>query len=657
MKSRTWKMLQLLLNNTSNGGKEILTAYQLAQQFNVSKRTILNDLNEIKDVLKNYNLSIVYLRNQGYLLSGNGSDILRLQNSLKFFAASLTAETRRQQIIIALLLNRNAISINELSKKYHVSRSSVARDFKVIRQNLMLKGLDLVSNVHGTQIIGHETTIREVLRQEIKEYKPLKTRKLLTIKPEASRIETSSYMRLVGIFNPKMIEQTEKALISFEQKVHFSLSDIMYLNLVTHVLIIVERNRHIQSNKFKNLNLEKNLTDKLAVLSDCLNQAFSDTFTREDIQYLGQHLVMSGIQDTIQPELLMDYLQQFDNGADNFAKDLIYSVSELLNVDLTKDRELYLNLRSHCLAMLERLKNKQEVNNPLLNQIKENYAALFGVIVLGISRMYGEGKLAFKNVSESEIGFFTIHFQASLEKNIEMKKIIIVCPEGVGFSRLIQNKINSMLPLIKVEQIVAFKNINNYDLKGIDFIVSTIQFETSVPVVQVSGFLDENDINRLNTFVIQNDKGETPNNLIHLIREDCLFTQTSFSDKNQIINFMTHQMLKLKLIDPQFVDSVHQREKVMSTEIGHGLAIPHGNSDFVRVPAIGVLTLNDPVVWGKSTVDVVFLLALKFENSLQNKNAINSFYSLVNSRKMIQKIRQINNKNKLYQLLTINFIE
>ncbi|MFT8726214.1 MAG: BglG family transcription antiterminator [Liquorilactobacillus nagelii] len=652
MKSRTWKILGILLDTTNY---QAFTTFQLAQQFDVSKRTILNDLNELKEFLASYSVSLKYQSNFGYSLEGRNGDLLRVKNSLNSTTASLTAKTRRQQIMIGLLLSKKITSINELSDKYHVSRSSIVRDFKIIKQDLAQQGLDLVSDFQGTRITGNETLIRETLRQQIKEYQPLNSHQPLKMKPDDSKLDSAAYTRLVGVFSKNTISRAERALTKFEQQAQFNLTDIMYLNMITHILIIINRNVHL---KEKDLQIQVGqLEGNMALLSENLNQSFPGVFKFNDIQYLGQHLFMSGIQDSVKPALLMDYLRQFDNGAKSFARDLIKQISDLLKVDLTSDQELYLNLRSHCLAMFERLKNHQKIKNPLLNQIKQNYSALFGIVVLGISELYVSQDLNLESLPETEVGFLVIHFQASLEKNIKMKKIIIVCPEGVGFSRLIQNKINSILPLVKVKNIVPYKDIGRYNLTGIDFIVSTIQFKCAVPVIQVSGFLDENDINRLNTFVIQHAKEQTPNLMINLIDKCCVFPQQHFQNKEQVIEFLTNSLLELDMINQNFVDSVKERENVMATEIGNGVAIPHGSSELVKVPKIGVVTLNRPIIWGKGMVDIIFLLALKFENSLQNKNAINSLYYLVNSKKLLQDLRYAKTKNELYGVLTINPIK
>ncbi|WP_010580343.1 BglG family transcription antiterminator, partial [Liquorilactobacillus vini] len=243
MKSRTWKILGLLLDTTSY---QAFTTFQLAQQFDVSKRTILNDLNELKEFLASYSVSLKYQSNSGYFLEGEDSDLLRVKNSLNSITASLTAKTRRQQITIGLLLSKKATSINELSDKYHVSRSSIARDFKIIKQDLAQQGLDLVSDFKGTRITGTEALIRENLRQQIKEYQPLTVQRPLTMKPDDSKLDSAAYTRLAGVFSTSTISRAERALTNFEQQAQFNLTDIMYLNMITHILIIINRNGHLK---------------------------------------------------------------------------------------------------------------------------------------------------------------------------------------------------------------------------------------------------------------------------------------------------------------------------------------------------------------------------------------------------------------------------
>ncbi|MFD1393573.1 BglG family transcription antiterminator [Lacticaseibacillus jixianensis] len=638
MNARTRKILILL---TDNANRVALPAHVLMRRFSVTRRTISNDIAAIKDYLKDYKLLVVHQTGEGYVIKGSGTALSQLREALELSPTALNADSRRQQIMIGLLMTHQDTSISDLADKYHVSRSAIQRDFGLLKQDLAQDGLDLVSDYRGTHVVGAESQIRDKLRQSVNDYRPLLGEETTVVKPANSRLDTMIYLRLVGLFGEVNTAKAEKILTTFENESKIDLNDVLYSNLVTHILIMVSRQEGSQIAPSQHEEQKANsprLATEMSRLNQLLGDEFPNTFGPDDLQYLEQHLVMSGIQDTVNPELLNRYLNQFDNGATKLAKQLIEKVSSLLGIDLSNDHELAINLRTHCFAMLSRLKKGQTINNPLLAQIKENYASLFGVLVLALSQILPQDANP-TVIPESEIGFLTVHFQASLEKNIETKRIVIVCPEGVGFSRLIQNKIASTLPLVKVVAVVPYKNVANYDFTGIDFVVSTLNFECAVPVVQVSGFLDSDDINKLNSFVVHHSMAMMPNKIQPYINERCVYSRMSFRNPEDVIKFMAEQMYRQQLVDKSFLDSAIRREHIMATNIGHGVAIPHAGSEHVIVPTIGVMTLDQPIEWGEGEADVVFTLALKFENAKQNKEAVNSLYYLVSSENMLQRLR------------------
>ena len=60
-----------------------------------------------------------------------------------------------------------------------------------------------------------------------------------------------------------------------------------------------------------------------------------------------------------------------------------------------------------------------------------------------------------------------------------------------------------------------------------------------------------------------------------------------------------------------------EREEKISTEVGGGIAIPHGNPAFVQTSAILAIRLAEPMVWGDHhRVDIIFLLALKMSDEM-----------------------------------------
>ncbi len=79
-----------------------------------------------------------------------------------------------------------------------------------------------------------------------------------------------------------------------------------------------------------------------------------------------------------------------------------------------------------------------------------------------------------------------------------------------------------------------------------------------------------------------------------------------------------------------FLNSVLKRENRSSTNIGKHVAIPHGSTKFVIRPIISVALLKKPIIWNENEwVDLVFLLALKQDDTFSTKSQMMKFYSVL----------------------------
>ncbi|HCD45081.1 MAG TPA: PTS mannose transporter subunit IIAB [Lachnoclostridium sp.] len=60
-----------------------------------------------------------------------------------------------------------------------------------------------------------------------------------------------------------------------------------------------------------------------------------------------------------------------------------------------------------------------------------------------------------------------------------------------------------------------------------------------------------------------------------------------------------------------FCQKVREREEQVSTDMGFGIAIPHGKTDAVKDPFVAVAKLRDPIIWNEETgskIDLIFML-------------------------------------------------
>ena len=94
------------------------------------------------------------------------------------------------------------------------------------------------------------------------------------------------------------------------------------------------------------------------------------------------------------------------------------------------------------------------------------------------------------------------------------------------------------------------------------------------------------------------------------------------------------------LVKAGFTENVLNREELTSTAVGKGVAIPHASDEYIITPNICVIKLLKPIDWGESKVDVVFLLALKFQDGKSTKSFFKEFYLMLDNEAVINKIRK-----------------
>lgn len=85
-----------------------------------------------------------------------------LQNYSRF---SNLSPAERQIQILEKLVNEERLSYKLLSQKYFVSRTSIAKDFKVIKEMCSKEGVLLEYDNDGTFLVGHEKNLQSLLKK------------------------------------------------------------------------------------------------------------------------------------------------------------------------------------------------------------------------------------------------------------------------------------------------------------------------------------------------------------------------------------------------------------------------------------------------------------------------------------------------------------
>ena len=141
-----------------------------------------------------------------------------------------------------------------------------------------------------------------------------------------------------------------------------------------------------------------------------------------------------------------------------------------------------------------------------------------------------------------------------------------------------------------------------------------------------------------------------------LLSPDAVLSHLKAANKKQVLHDMAGRAAQLtRLPDRRIFDTLMEREKLGSTGMGQGIAIPHG-----RVPGIQKMTglfaqLDHPVdfdAMDDQPGDLVFLLLAPEDAGADHLKALARVSRLLRNQAVCEKLRAAPQTATLYALLT-----
>ena len=209
------------------------------------------------------------------------------------------------------------------------------------------------------------------------------------------------------------------------------------------------------------------------------------------MDYITLHLIS---KNQIRKELPQDVNQE------GIREDLLVSL-ETLGLDavyqFSSDFQLIEGLVPHLTTLKIRLQNKVHLDNPLLEEIKDQYGDIFFLAqeVLHTMSFFAEEEL-----TESEIAYVSLNFMASIERLKESKKlrVLVICSTGFGSAQMLKNRIeNEFGSRLEIADVIGYYDIDDKKMENIDFIISSIDLSNlffNIPVFFVSVFLKPDEV-------------------------------------------------------------------------------------------------------------------------------------------------------------------
>ncbi|MDF2904414.1 MAG: transcriptional antiterminator, BglG [Bacillus sp. (in: firmicutes)] len=416
----------------------------------------------------------------------------------------LSIDHRRMKILFELLEGaKDKLSIQSLSNKYFVSKTSIVNDLKVIEEKLAEYHLHLKKDTQGTQLVGSEMDIRKAMVDMLN---TLISSKSMTFQEENFRINRETLLELEEHFGKYNVKQVKEIIEEAEELLNYRITEPYYINLVTHILILIHRTKNGKT-IYSELKEEDRFCDPAFYevsekIANRLETIFSIQINQEEVFYIYRYLMSSG--GVVVQEMNSKKSSQIDEFLHEIAIEMISLSSKIFPIKFTFSQSLYNDLILHLKPMMNRIEYKIQIKNPLLAEIKDEFPELMILLKLVILKIRLKYKLP--HISEDEISYIAVYFQAAIEEVISKKRVMIVCSTGVGTSHLLEKRVKNHFPEWNVVEVVSAKQLEGKsDLNHIDLIISTVKLNVSLskPVAYVSALFNKADEKRIRASLVK----------------------------------------------------------------------------------------------------------------------------------------------------------
>ncbi len=596
---------------------ESLPQEELARRFNVSTRTVRADIHDLNAILTDYGALLVLNRGSGYQLNIHDEQrfaTLRQQAPRRNRTPRSSAE-RIPALMVRFLNSAYACKMEDLADEWYVSRGTLQSDMSEVRDRLARYDLTIETKPrHGMKLFGKEAAIRVCLTD---------------IMYTASLDERDSYLLASGTLPFDILARlTPSWHQSLAGGVKLTDEGEHYLALYCSVAI-----KRIQEGyplpEFTMEDVDEQIKATSTQMARLIEPLTGKGFSVVEQNYLRIHIAARRVQD-INPsainadddETLVDYLLSYINTHYNY--------------DLQNDGQLRADLLTHIKTMITRVRYQITIPNPLLANIKQHYPMAYDVTLAAVNSW---GKYTPYVISENEIGYLVLHIGVGLERHYNIgyqrhPQVLLVCDSGNSTVRMIQAMLARKYPQITVTQVISLRQYEQLTALEEDFVISTARLmEKNKPVMVLAPFPSDYQLEQLGKLVLVDRT--RPYMLEKFFDEKHFMIVHRPMTQQTLFKQVCAQLKREGVVEKDFYPSVVEREAIVSTMLGEGIALPHSLGLLAQQTVIYTILAPQGIAWGENeTAYVVFLLAINKTDYEEAMAIYELFVTFVRERSM-----------------------
>ena len=626
-KNKNTDTLINILKNTKNS----LSAGQLSEMLNVSKRTVRNYIADINQNSDYY----IYSDKAGYRIENRDGINNSEENEFNF---------RTRNLLSKLLMSKEGVSVYDEALELHISESTIINN--VIPEIKKIAGefdLTITSRNYCYYLNGSEINKRKLIG------------KLVTSDNYGF---FSSTKALEKLFPRSKMKDSIKELYSIIDNNNFYINDYSLSNLLTHISIIALRmetddylNQSVENLEVPLINDQRII--KLAnEIADLLENTIGKKLSENDFNQIVTLISISVDYDSEDVYSVVDY---------DFVKSIrtmLNQLSNRYNMPLF-DNDSVVQIALHMHLAMQRSAIKLSYPNPLKNQIKKDFATIYDMAVYFCHLFCHTYDIT---LSEEEITFVAFHLGSSIQNNQLNKNKINCCLIVEDYHQYAKNLIDRILEIFGNEINITntlsydkFLMINNYH----QLVLTTTPLKNSLPnAIWISPLLTKNNIkeirNQIDRILAEQNAASVNEFIRCMLNENLYFRNSFFDTKEDYIRFICSECVKQGLVNNSFVEDVLLRESLSNTAFTDYLAIPHTITQFSNKTFMAVVHNDKPIEWGNKNIRFIFLIGVRENDMKEFSEAFSHLVSIFDNTENVIRLLETNDFESFCEKLIHN---
>ncbi|MBX8653205.1 PRD domain-containing protein [Klebsiella michiganensis] len=572
---------------------ETLPQEELAQRLSVSTRTVRADITALNALLLHYGAQFILTRGSGYqLVIHDPTRYQTLEESApKAQHIPRTAADRIHFLLVRFLTSAFSIKLEDLADTWFVSRATLQGDMVDVRERFQRYQLTLETRPrHGMKLFGSEVSIRACLTDllwELSQQGPLNP----LIGEEA--FDASVPTLLAGVLQETLTRH------------HVRLTDAGERFICLYGAVAVRRvSEGYPLADFSAEDVGQNVRDAARELANTMQQLAGKLLAPAEEEWLCVHLAARQVQDVDPGTISADD----DEALVNY---ILRYINQQYNYNLLDDAQLHADLLTHIKTMITRVRYQIMIPNPLLENIKQHYPMAWDMTLAAVSSW---GKYTPYAISENEIGFLVLHIGVGLERHYNIgyqrqPQVLLVCDTSNAMVRMIEAILQRKYPQLEITATLSQREYEQREEIAEDFVISTVRIsEKEKPVVTIAPFPTDYQLDQIGKLVLVD---RTRPWMLNKYFDEAHFQVIDTPmDQQALFATLCQQLQQEGFVGAEFHGSVVEREAIVSTMLGDGIALPHALGLLAKKTVVYTVIAPHGIAWGDETAHIIFLLAI-----------------------------------------------